>query len=70
MAYVLINMFLINYIQYTMKLSVPQFAAIAAIVVVCMVWDAINDPLMGIIIENCKFKMGKYRPWILLGCLQ
>ena len=69
MAYVLINMFLINYIQYTMKLSVPQFAAIAAIVVVCMVWDAINDPLMGIIIENCKFKMGKYRPWILLGCL-
>lgn len=67
MAYALVSMFLINYIQYTMKLSVAQFAVIAAIVVVCMVWDAINDPLMGIIIENCHFKMGKYRPWILAG---
>ncbi|MCR4953278.1 MAG: glycoside-pentoside-hexuronide (GPH):cation symporter [Treponema sp.] len=69
MAYALVSMFLINYIQYTMKLSVAQFAAIASIVVVCMLWDAINDPLMGIIIENCHFKMGKYRPWILLGAI-
>lgn len=37
MAYALVSMFLINYIQYTMKLSVAQFAAIAAIVVVCMI---------------------------------
>lgn len=69
MAYALVSMFLINYIQYTMKLSVAQFAAIAAIVVVCMIWDAINDPLMGIIIENCHMKMGKYRPWILMGSI-
>ena len=69
MAYALVSMFLINYIQYTMKLTVAQFAAIAAIVVVCMIWDAINDPLMGIIIENCHFKMGKYRPWILMGAI-
>lgn len=69
MAYALVSMFLINYIQYTMKLTVTQFAAIAAIVVVCMIWDAINDPLMGIIIENCHFKMGKYRPWILVGSI-
>ena len=69
MAYALVSMFLINYIQYTMKLSVAQFAAIAAIVVVCMIWDAINDPLMGIIIENCHMKMGKYRPWILMGAI-
>ena len=69
MAYALVSMFLINYIQYTMKLTVAQFAAIAAIVVVCMIWDAINDPLMGIIIENCHMKMGKYRPWILMGAI-
>ena len=34
-----------------------------------MIWDAINDPLMGIIIENCHMKMGKYRPWILMGAI-
>ena len=69
MAYTLVSMFLITYIQYTMKLTVAQFATISAIVVVCLIWDAFNDPLMGIIIENADLKGGKFRPWILLGCI-
>lgn len=69
MAYTLVSMFLITYIQYTMKLTVAQFATISAIVVVCLIWDAFNDPLMGIIIENANLKGGKFRPWILLGCI-
>ncbi len=68
-AYALISMYLMTYIQYTMKLSVAQFAAISAIIVACLIWDAINDPLMGIIIENCHFKCGKYKPWIFTGCI-
>ena len=67
MAYTLVSMFLLTYIQYTMKLTVAQYATISAIVVVCLLWDAINDPLMGIIIENAKLKSGKFKPWILLG---
>jgi len=68
-AYALVSMYLMTYIQYTMKLSVAQFAAISGIIVACLIWDAINDPLMGIIIENCHFKFGKYKPWILAGCI-
>lgn len=68
-AYALVSMYLINYIQYTMKLTVAQFAAISTIMIVCLVWDAINDPLMGIIIENCRFKIGKYKPWIFSGAI-
>ncbi|MCR5189154.1 MAG: glycoside-pentoside-hexuronide (GPH):cation symporter [Treponema sp.] len=68
-AYALISMYLMNYIQYTMKLSVVQFGAISAIIVICLIWDAINDPLMGIIIENCHFKSGKYKPWIFAGSI-
>ncbi|NLG05717.1 MAG: hypothetical protein GX567_18110 [Clostridia bacterium] len=69
MAYTLINMYLITYIQYTMKLTVAQFGAISMCIVACLVWDAINDPMMGIIIENSHLKGGKYRPWILAGML-
>jgi len=69
MAYALVSMYLITYIQYTMKLTVAQYGAISAILVVCLIWDAINDPMMGIIIENARFKSGKYRPWILLGVI-
>lgn len=68
-AYALISMFLMNYIQYTMKLTAPQFAAISVIMIVCLIWDAINDPMMGIIIENCHFKAGKYKPWIFTGAI-
>ena len=68
-AYAFVSMFLLNYIQYTMKLTTAQFATVGIIIVICMIWDAINDPLMGIIIENCHIKMGKYRPWILLGSI-
>lgn len=68
-AYALISMFLLTYIQYTIGLSAAQYAAVTAIVTVCLVWDAINDPMMGIIIENRNMKSGKYRPWILLGAI-
>ncbi len=68
-AYALVSMYLILYVQYTMKLTGAQFAVISAAMVVCMVWDAVNDLLMGIIIENTHFKMGKFKPWILIGCI-
>ncbi len=69
MAYALVSMFLLTYIQYTMKLTVAQYAVISGIMIVCLIWDAINDPLMAIIIENTNWKIGKFKPWILLGVL-
>lgn len=68
-AYALVSMYLILYVQYTMNLTSAQFAVISGAMILCMVWDAINDLLMGIIIENTHFKMGKFKPWILIGCI-
>ncbi len=28
------------------------------------IWDGINDPMMGTIVDNTRTKFGKYRPWI------
>ncbi len=33
------------------------------------IWDGINDPMMGSIVDSTKTKMGKYRPWILIGAI-
>lgn len=68
-AYTLVSMFILTYIQYTMNLTVAQFAVISAVMVGCMIWDAVNDLLMSAIIENCHFKSGKYRPFILWGAV-
>jgi len=52
-----------------MQLSVVQYATISFIVIICLIWDAFNDPMMGIIIENAHLKAGKFKPWILLGVI-
>jgi len=36
---------------------------------IARLWDGINDPMMGTIVDNTRTKMGKYRPWILRGSM-
>lgn len=40
-------------------------AAIGLIFMVARVWDAVNDPMMGLIAERTKSKYGRFRPYIL-----
>src|SRR5690554_1822313 len=43
----------------------PAIAATA--ILISKVWDAISDPLMGIISDNTRTKMGRRRPYIFFG---
>ncbi len=34
------------------------------------IWDGVNDPMMGSIVDSTKTKFGRYRPWVVIGsCL-
>lgn len=68
-AYVLVSMFILTYVQYTFKLTIAQFSIISAAMVICMIWDAVNDLMMSTIIENCHFKGGKFKPFIIAGAI-
>lgn len=37
------------------------------VIFISKVWDAINDPLMGTISDNTRTKIGRRRPYILIG---
>ena len=39
-------------------------AAAGTLLVVVRVWDAIFDPIMGIVADKTKTKWGKFRPWV------
>ncbi len=68
MSYSLIDSFLLIYIQFGVSLTLAQFTTLSLIIGVGgRIWDALNDPLMGAIIEGSHLKSGKFRPWILLG---
>ena len=36
---------------------------------IARIWDGVNDPIMGTIVDNTKTRFGKYRPWIVIGAL-
>ena len=36
---------------------------------IARIWDGINDPMMGTIVDNTRTKFGKYRPWIVIGAV-
>ena len=69
MMYNLVTNFLLTYILFTKGLSAAQLAAITAIMVAARVFDALNDPIMGNIIEQTRTKWGKFKPWLVIGIL-
>lgn len=43
--------------------------AVTVLFFVARVWDAINDPIMGVIVDKTDTKHGKFRPWLLWGAV-
>lgn len=69
MVYCLVTNFLLTYILFTKGLTAAQLGAVTAIMVAARVFDALNDPIMGNIIESTRTRWGKFKPWLLAGIL-
>ena len=68
-GYSLINSYLLTFVLFTHSLNAAQVAAITGIMIAARVFDALNDPIMGNIIERTRSKFGKFKPWLLAGGL-
>ncbi|MDF2511235.1 MAG: Na+/melibiose symporter and related transporter [Herbinix sp.] len=42
-------------------------ASVAIILLITKVWDAINDPLFGILVDKIRFKKGRFIPWLRIA---
>lgn len=53
-------------VYMTDTLKIPAAAA-SMIMFVATLWDAINDPMMGVIADRTKTKWGRYRPYFIFA---
>lgn len=75
-CYALVGSFLLQYAINSGVLSSDpeqfkaQYLVITIAMIVALIWDGINDPIMGFIVEKAHFKkLGKFKPWILFGAI-
>ena len=66
MVYMLSASYVLYYFQDIMKTSA---IAMGFILLIARVFDAFNDPIMGVVVAKTKTKWGKFRPWLLIGTI-
>ncbi len=64
MVYSIVSGFLMYYYNTVLGISATF---IGVLFMVARALDAANDPFMGIIVEKTHTRMGKFRPWLLIG---
>lgn len=67
MVYSMVSMYLIYYLTDIIELPTSTLWWITVIVLCARIFDALNDPIMGVIVDNTKTRFGKFKPWIALG---
>ena len=69
MVYSLFSMFHIFYLTDVLDIPTSTLAWLLGIIVGARIFDAITDPVMGLIVDNTKTRWGKFKPWITLGTI-
>lgn len=63
-VYMLVNSYLLYYYNVVLGMS---SVFIGAVLMGARIFDALNDPFMGIVVAKTRTRWGRFRPWILSG---
>ena len=66
MVYMLSASYILYYFQDVLGVSA---VAMGVILLVARIFDAFNDPIMGIVVAKTHTRWGKFRPWLMIGTL-
>ncbi len=66
MVYMLSATYVLYYFQDILGVNA---IAMGIILLAARIFDAFNDPIMGVIVAKTNTKWGKFRPWLLIGTL-
>lgn len=69
MLYALESMYLTVYLTEILNLPDATMLWLTGVLTVLRIFDAVNDPFMGYLVDNTHSRYGKFKPWIALGGL-
>jgi len=67
MLYSLVSMYLIYYLTEILNLPDSTMWWMTGAMTILRVFDAVNDPIMGFLVDNTRSRFGKFKPWIVIG---
>lgn len=69
MVLTFVSTFILLYLTQYAKISNAGLAIVSVILAAAKVFDAVNDPVMGVFVDKTRSRWGKLRPYILFSAL-
>ncbi|HMR48653.1 MAG TPA: glycoside-pentoside-hexuronide (GPH):cation symporter [Arachnia sp.] len=65
----LVSTYLMFYLTDVLLIGGRELLVLTGVIVFMRFFDAVNDPVMGVIVDNTRTRWGKFKPWIAVGAL-
>jgi melibiose permease/lactose/raffinose/galactose permease len=69
MLYTMVSMYLMVYLTEILNLPDSTMWWITGVFTILRIFDAVNDPFMGFLVDNTHTRFGKFKPWMVVGGL-
>lgn len=67
MLYSMVSMYLLFFLTDILNLPDSTMWWMTGAMTILRVFDAVNDPIMGFLVDNTHSRFGKFKPWIVIG---
>lgn len=67
MLYAMVSMYLLYYLTDILNLPDSTMWVMTGTLTVLRIFDALNDPFAGFLVDNTHTRYGKFKPWIAIG---
>lgn len=67
MLYTMVSMYLMFFLTDILNLPDSTMWWMTGALTIMRIFDAVNDPVMGFLVDNTHSRFGKFKPWIAIG---